>query len=217
MLRQGIRGDRAADNEGEAARKLAVLAQTLAALGRDTEALAAADEAVASSGRECVLYPAALVYLDLDHPGKATAIADDLGSRLGPDPQVYSKLITAEAKLKNGQPLHAMVAAGEAQQVLDTWPGRFLLGRAYLEAGAFTEAHSELERCLERRGEAAALFLDDVPTYHHLPPVFYWLGRALEGLGSPAAAGSYRIYLEIKARSDRDPMVAEADRRLGAS
>ncbi len=47
----------------------------------------------------------------------------------------------------------------EANDILDTWIGRFDLGRAYLELGAFTEADSEFDRCVKRRGEALALFL----------------------------------------------------------
>jgi tetratricopeptide (TPR) repeat protein len=158
-----------------------------------------------------------MVYLDLDAREQAIGIADELGARLGPDPRVYSRLIGAQAELLDGQPQRAAARAGEAQQILDTWLGRFILGRSYLEAGAFTEAHSELERCLERRGEATALFLDDVPTYRYLPPVHYWLGRALEGLGSLAAAESYRTYLEIKADGSTDPARADALKRLGDS
>ena len=183
----------------------------------EAEALAAADEAIESSGRESVLLPAARVYLDLGREAKALELSDQLGFRIGPDPQVYSKLITAEMEFNRGHFQKAVVLVAEAQKVLDTWVGRFLLGRAYLEAGAFTEAHSEFESCLERRGEATALFLDDVPTYHHLPPVHYWLGRALEGLGSDASDESYRAYLEIKTNSDIDRLVEDAQKRLHAS
>jgi hypothetical protein len=98
---------------------------------------------------------------------------------------------------------------------VDTWLGRYLLGRAYLEAGAFTEADSELEICLKRRGEATAVFLDDVPSYHVFPPVYYWLGRAQEGLGSPKAADSFRRFVEIRANAQDDPLVLDARRRLG--
>jgi tetratricopeptide (TPR) repeat protein len=214
ILEQGVRGDRAAENEGEAARKLATLAGALADLGRVDEAVAAADEAVASSRRPNVLVPAAFVYIELDSLEKANELADELGARVGPDPRVYSSLISARAALAAGRTQEAILLAAEAQKTLDTWLGRFLLGRSYLEADAFAEAHSEFERCLERRGEATALFLDDVPTYRYLPPVHYWLGRALEGLGSDAAAESYLTYLEIKANGDGGTLVEDARRRL---
>jgi len=45
------------------------------------------------------------------------------------------------------------------------------MGRAYLDAGAFTEASAEFDVCLKRRGEATSIFLDDVPSYHLLPAV----------------------------------------------
>jgi hypothetical protein len=47
-----------------------------------------------------------------------------------------------------------------------------------------------------------------------LDTLYYYIGRAKDGLGSPAAAESYRIFLEIKANSDEgDPMVEDARRR----
>jgi hypothetical protein len=72
-----------------------------------------------------------------------------------------------------------------------------------------------LEACLKRRGEATAVFLDDVPTYRLFPPVYYYLGRAQEGLKSPAAAESYKTFIGIKASSTEDPLVADARRRVG--
>jgi hypothetical protein len=91
---------------------------------------------------------------------------------------------------------------------------RFDSARAYIEAGAFAQAYSELEVCLKRRGEATALFLDESPTYHLFPPVYYYLGRAQEGLKSPSAADSYKTFLAMKAKDGQDPMVADARRRV---
>ena len=92
--------------------------------------------------------------------------------------------------------------------------GRFDLGRAYLAAGLFPEADSEFERCVKRRGEASAIFLDDQPTFRALPAVYYYLGRAQEGLKSPAATDSYKSYLAIKEKGDEAGFVADARRRL---
>ena len=94
--------------------------------------------------------------------------------------------------------------------------GRFDLGRAYVALEAFAEAGSELETCLKRRGEATALFLDEVPTYHAFPAVYYYLGRAQEGLKSPAAAESYKTFVGMKQKSEKDPLVADARHRLGS-
>jgi hypothetical protein len=104
----------------------------------------------------------------------------------------------------------------EAGEILDTWLGRYLLGRTYLEARAFAEAQAELEICLKRRGEATAIVLDDVPSYHYLPPVYYYLSRAQEGLGSPAATDSYRTFLVFKDKRGGDPLVADVRRLLHA-
>jgi hypothetical protein len=70
--------------------------------------------------------------------------------------------------------------------------------------------------CLKRRGEATALFLDESPTYHLFPPVYYYLGRAQQGLKSPAAGDSYKTFLGMKQHSDHDPLVENAIRRVGS-
>ena len=88
------------------------------------------------------------------------------------------------------------------------------MGRTYLDAGAFAEAHSEFEQCLKRRGEVTAFFFDEIPTYRYLPAVHYYQGRAQDGLGSDGGSSSYQTFLAIKQKSERDPMVEDAKRRL---
>jgi hypothetical protein len=95
------------------------------------------------------------------------------------------------------------------------WYGRFLLGCAYLETEAYSEAYSEFDQCLKRRGEATSVFFTDLPTYRHLPPVYYYLGRAQEGLKSNASSDSYKAFLTIKEKADGDWMVKDARQRLG--
>ena len=51
------------------------------------------------------------------------------------------------------------------------------VGKGYLEANALTEALSELDLCMKRRGEVLALFLDESPTYGYFPILHYYLGR----------------------------------------
>jgi hypothetical protein len=103
----------------------------------------------------------------------------------------------------------------DANQLLDTWIGRFELGRAYLEAGLFVEADSEFDRCVKRRGEALEIFMDNVPTFAYFPPVYYYQGRVREGLKSPGFAEPYRAYLSIRGRAGEDPLLADIHRRLG--
>ncbi len=132
------------------------------------------------------------------------------------EPQIYAKLILGEAQLKKGNAREAMNIFQEAQKLGDTWLGHFDLGRAYLEVSAFTEASSEFDVCLKRRGEITSVFLDDMPSYHYLPPVYYYQGRAREGLKSAGAGESYKAFLAMKEKGAGDPLVADARRRLAA-
>ena len=70
----------------------------------------------------------------------------------------------------------------------------------------------------KRRGEATAVFLDDVPSFRYLAPLPYWLGRAQEGVNkaSPAAADNYKKFLSLRPDDSRDPLVADARKRLAA-
>ena len=54
-------------------------------------------------------------------------------------------------------------------------------------------------------------------TLRYLPPLYYWLGRAQEGLGtSEAARNSYKELLALRAEANPGaPIVADARRRAG--
>ena len=97
---------------------------------------------------------------------------------------------------------------------LDTWIGHFEMGRVYLAANAFPQADSEFDRCIARRGEVLALFLDDEPTFGYFPPVYYYQGRVREGLKTAGYVDSYRAYLDIRGRSTDDAAVAEVRKRI---
>jgi tetratricopeptide (TPR) repeat protein len=182
-------------------------------LGRTRESLAAASTAAAESTQESVLVPAARVYLAAGQEAPALKLASTLAAHWQPAPQAYGKLVLGEARLSRGRAKDALRLFQEAQRLSDTWLGRFALGRASLEVGAFAEAHADFDACLKRRGEAAAVFLDDLPSFRYLPPVHYYLGRAQQALKSPQAAASYQLFLDVKARGD-DPLVPDARARL---
>ena len=213
-LQKSIAMAQAANDPDSAANNQAWLALTLVALNQPAEAVSMAGKAAAGSKDEGVLYRAAQVYLAAGQEGRAMELASSLAIRFETDPQAYAKLIAGEAHLKRGKPREAVNAFQEAQKLSDSWLGRLDLGRAYLEAGAFTEASSEFDVCLNRRGEATSVFLDDIPSYHLLPAVYYYQGRAREGLHSAGAAESYKTFLDIKANGAGDPLVADARRRL---
>ena len=215
ILEKSIAGDIGNKNAAAAAYKAAVLAQAQLMRGQKAPALAAADQAAAGSQQESVLYLAAHAYLEGGHEAKALRLASEMGGRLQRPPQAYARLIEGEAQRGRGRPREAIALFEEARKQSDTWLGRFNVGRAYLEAGAFAEAYPELEACLKRKGEAAAVFLDDVPSLRFLPQVYYYLGRAQEGLKSPRATESFKTFLTMKEKGDgSDPLVADARRRL---
>jgi hypothetical protein len=63
----------------------------------------------------------------------------------------------------------------------------------------FAEAFLELQACEQRRGEAVAVYLDDIPTLRYYAELYYWLGLAHEGLGmSKAAEQNFREFLELR-------------------
>jgi hypothetical protein len=101
-----------------------------------------------------------------------------------------------------------------AARRFDGWLAHYSLGRAYLDAGAFAQAHDELERSLTRRFEAASVFLDGVPTARLIPPVMFHLGQARESLGEVDSADIYRDFIASR-KSQEDPLLAEARRRMG--
>ena len=215
LLEKGIEADVAASDPGSAAVKLVALAEARLSIGQSGPALAAADRAVSLAKGENVHYPAARVYLDAGKEARALELVRGMSQRLEPDPQAYAELVKAEVALKQGKPRDAVRILEAARKLADTWMGRYLLGRAYLDAGAFPDADRELEACAKRRGEATALFLDESPTVRYLPPAVYWLGRAREALKSPAAAESYRAFVAIKDGGE-DPLLADARKRLAA-
>ncbi len=216
ILEKGVAADLAGKDPDSAAVKLVALAEAQLLRGDKASAAASADRATSSSKGENVLYPAARVYLETGREPKALALAKDLSERLEADPRAYAELIRGEAELKRGRPREAIPIFEAARKIADTWQGRLDLGRAYLEMSAFPEAHDQLETAFKRRGEATAMFLDESPTYRVFPPVYYYLGRAQEGIKSPGAAESFKAYLAIKENAAGDPLVADARRRFGS-
>jgi len=193
---------------------LILLAEAKLAAGKTSDAAADAKSALARDNGGTVQFSAGRIYIEAGQAAAAHLLASQLSSRLDPDDQAYAKLLEGEATLKRGDAQRALTFFEDAQKLSDTWMGRFDLGRAYIEMGAYTEADSELEKCLKRRGEDSAVFLDDVPTFRTFPPVYYYLARTQEGLKSPAAADSYKSFLSIKEKSDELGLISDARRRV---
>jgi len=175
----------------------------------------AADRALEIETSDDILFSAALIYLNIENVEKARALAAELSKRIEPEPRVYAKLIGGDISRTRGDLSNAINLFQEAQAQLDTWIGHFLLGQTYLEAKEFPQAYAEFEQCLKRKGETTSVFLNDLPSFHYFPPLYYYLGQAQEGLESEAASHSYSRFLKIKEKDDgSDPMVEDARRRL---
>ena len=213
LIEKGAAADSSTKNTSARARKLTALARARYLQGRSADAARLAQEAVKITGGFEAKVEAALVYLEVGMLKEASALADVLRTSLQPDPQAYALVLDGFVRLGRKQPREAVEAFAAAQKIADTWLGRFGVGRAYLELSAFPEAQAAFDTCLRRRGEATALFLDDLPTYHLFPPTYYYMGLAQEGLGSAGAAESFKTFVDIKQRG-HDPLVNLARQHL---
>lgn len=215
LLEQGARADLQAKRPENAADKFAALAHTDLLREQKMTAVADAYKALDHSQSVQIRFLAGRIFAETGEKAKAQEIAAALGKELQAEPQAYGKIIEGKSALKQGDSRQAIKSFTEANNLLDTWIGRLELGRAYLEAALFTEADSEFDRCIKRRGEAMELFLNDVPTYSYFPIVYYYQGRVREGLKSAAFADSYHIYLSLRGQAGEDPLLPEIRRRLG--
>lgn len=192
-------------------------AEAKLASGKGSDAVADAKSAVAHDSGPTTQFAVGMIFAEAGQFASVQPLISGLSGRLDADSQAYGALLDGEVSLRRGDARRAILRFQDAQKLSDTWLGRFALGRAYVEAGLFTEADSELENCLKRRGEASAVYLDDVPTFRRLPLVSYYLGRAQEGMKSTAAAvESYKAFLAAKANGDEVGLVKDAQKRVAA-
>lgn len=216
ILSQGAAADLAMNEPDRAANKFAALASAHLLRQQQGGAVAAADRALGTSKSVKIRFLAARVFVEAGATAKARTLAAGLGAEFLAEPQAYAKIIEAGIALRDGHARQAVTDLVAAGTLLDTWIGHFDLARAYLAAGAYTQADSELDRCLARRGEALALFLDEEPTYGIFPAVYYYQGRVREALNNAGFADSYRAYLDIRGQSTEDPLLPDVRRRAGS-
>jgi len=217
ILEEGIPFDLKNNQAYDAAIKCIILAQTYLLQEKKEPAIEAADRAIKTSNEAEIQFSACLVYLEAGQEDKARALHTELNKKLQPEPRAYARLIGGELSRARGDIGNAVKLFHEAKSEIDTWLGHFFLGRAYLQAEDYTAATSEFEICLKRRGEAASVFLNDLPSFRYLPPLYFYLGRTQEGFSRKTASDSYNQFLKIKEKDDgSDPMVKEARRRLAA-
>ena len=182
-LRDGIAADEASGSRYYAATKYIALAQAEMATGDVAAALNAITQGLELSSRDAQNVPAALVYIAAGEYDRASEIAAALSAQLQPTSRAYGMMIDGLVLLEQGEQVPAIDQLTAALNLADLWLVRYFRGRAYLNAGFAAEAMDEFSACIERKGEAAAIFLDDLPTYRYMADVPEWLGRARDGLG----------------------------------
>ena len=216
ILAQGAEADLASKTVERAAEKYALLAYVRLQQRQKEAAVAAAERALKSSRAVKIRFLAGRVFAEAGALSSARTQAASLASELQAEPQAYGKIVQGvDSTFEVATRETRSRVLTEANTLLDTWIGRFDLGRAYLEAGLFTQADSEFDRCIKRRGETLALFLREEPTYGYFPPVHYYLGRARQALNSAGFAESYRMYLDLRGKAGEDPLLADVRRRAG--
>ena len=215
ILTEGAAADVEAMDRDRAAAKFVALGHARVLRGRTSQAVAAAESALSNSLAVKIRFRAARIFVEAGETKRALSLAAGLAADLQAESQAYAKIIEGEAALQSGNARLAIKVLTEANTLLDTWLGHFALGRAYLEAGAPLQADSEFDRCITRRGEALALFLDEEPTIAFIPPAYYYQGRVREALNNQGFADSYRAYLAIRGQSKEDSLLSEVRKRAG--
>lgn len=215
LLQDGIAADLEAGNQRAASTKYMALAEAHILNGDEKEAaMNAIAAALEISNGLSQRVSAALNYIALDEAGLAREIAGELSSGLQPQNRAYGAMISGMLYSAAGQHVEALDALGRATQLSDFWLVRFKLGNAYLRAGSHAEALDEFNRADQRRGEASAVFLDDLPTWRFVADLPYWRARAQQEIGmSHAARESYRVYLTLRADG---PLARDARERMAS-
>ena len=215
MLEPAAEADVASKRLDGAARKYVALAYAELSRGRKPAAIAAADKALANSKAVKIRFLAARTFIAAGDIARARPLIDGLAAELQAEPQAHAQILEGEIALANGDTRQAIKVLTEANTALDTWIGRYTLGRAYLEAGAFPQADSEFDRCIKRRGEALSLFVDEDPSFGYFPAVYHAQGRVREGLRNAGSTESYKSYLAFRGQSKEDKLAAELRSQVG--
>jgi tetratricopeptide (TPR) repeat protein len=190
------------------------LSEALLREGADDAAVSKALlETLDTSGGLSRQVPAALMYVEIGDVQSARLIEAALSKVLQPQSRAYATVINAMIALRDGDTVTAIDSISAGIELADLWLLRFYRGIAYLEAGYGAEALDEFTACYERRGEASAVFLDDLPTYRYAATLPYWKGRAQQAIGmTHDAKQSFMTF--IAARPEGDALAEDARERM---
>jgi tetratricopeptide (TPR) repeat protein len=192
-----------------------LLAEAYLAGGQSGRSYAAARAALDTSRDEHVSLAAARTFIALGRLKEASELAKRLDAGTRGYSRVYARIVQGELALQRGAIAEAVETFQAGQKIGDLWLTRFMLGVAFIHAERYPDALDALETCVKRRGEATAIFFDDLPSARYLAPLPYWLGRAQEATGLRKQAGEqYDKFLRLRPNRPRDPLVVNAQQRL---
>jgi tetratricopeptide (TPR) repeat protein len=198
------------------ARVSTALASVRLAQGRAPEAIKLAETAVQLSPDPPIRYESGRVLIAAGRAPRAKEIATELQKSLSAEAQALGMTLDGEIQLIGGDARAAIQILQQSIRLVDAWQTRYLLGRAYLVGELVTEADAEFDACLTRKGEAAAAYLDDVPTWRLIAPVYYYRGVARTAMKSTTgAAEAFRTFVALKSGGDEpSALVTDAQKRL---
>lgn len=188
-LRDGIAVDRLENNENGVATKTIALAQAHIGLGDTSTGLRTIVEMLSGRG-DGQLVPTAEIYAAHGKYEESFKIAEQYRRQLRPTARAYANLIDGMNAYHQGEAIIAIDSLKKALESADLWIVRYYLGQAYLAAGYPAEASSEFASLIERRGEAAGMFFDDVPTWRYTATLKEWQSKANQALTDSLAASA---------------------------
>jgi tetratricopeptide (TPR) repeat protein len=217
ILKDAIAADEKAGATGFLAAKYLALAEAYEGQKKTAAAIDAARQSVKLAGASPVKVLAAAVLLRNGEVDEAKDVRAFFSQQLTPQARAYGRILQGQTLLIDRETADAVDSFTGAVKFKDLWLARFNLGVAYAQANAFPEALGELDRCQKRRGEAAAIFLDEVPSFRYLATLPYWAGKVHDALNATEAAKKdYQEFLNIRGALTNDPLVSDARTRLAA-
>jgi len=198
---------------------LARLQNTLAAVrlaqGRVPDAIKLAEDALKSSSDAITRYEAGRIFAAADRMPRAKEMVAELDKSLVPETRALGLALRGELQLIDKDVRGAVSTLQDSLKISDTWMTHYLLGRAYLLAQEYEAADREFDTCDRRKGEATAVYVDDVPTWRLMAPLYYYTGITRANLKRATAADSLRTFVELKRGGDeKSSLVADAEKRL---
>jgi tetratricopeptide (TPR) repeat protein len=193
------------------------LAAVRLAQGRVADAIKLAEDAlkVAANPDAITRYEAGRIFAAAGRTPRAKEMASELDKSLVLETRALGLTLLGEIQLIENDVRGAVATLQQSLKIADTWMTHYLLGRAYLLGQDFQLADTEFDKCESRKGEATAVYIDDLPTWRLMAPLYYYTGLTRSALKRPTAADAFRTFVELKKGGDeKSSLVTDAERRL---